>query len=189
MWRPIRRRFDVRGFGTNAYTSEGVGRHVVEEHDEGTGQEECYVVLRGRARFKLDDEEVDAPAGTVVFIRDSTVVRGAIAEEEDTAVLAVGGFVGKPFEVSVWEASFAAIPYTRAERWDEAIPILEEGVREHPGDPAALYYLARIEARAGRRVDAIRHLQEALASEPEWADQARAHSDFASIRREPGFPA
>jgi tetratricopeptide (TPR) repeat protein len=179
----------VRGFGTNAYTSEGVGRQIVEEHDEGTEQEECYVVLRGRARFKLDDEEVDAPAGTVVFIGDPSVVRGAVAEEEDTAVLAVGGFVGKPFEVSVWESSFAALPYTQEERWDEALEILEDGLREHPGHPAALYYLARIEARAGRRVDAIRHLQEALADEPEWAARARAHSDFASIRREPGFPA
>ena len=189
MWRPIRRRFDVRGFGANAYTSEGVGRQIVEEHDESTGQEECYVVVRGRARFTLNGEEVDAPAGTVVYIRDSTVTRGAIAEEEDTAVLAVGGFVGKPFEVSVWEASFAALPFTQAERWDEALTILEDGLREHPGHPAALYYLARIEARAGRRVAAITHLQEALRSDPEWADQARAHSDFAAIRREPGFPA
>lgn len=189
MWRPIRRRFDVRGFGTNAYTSEGVGRHVVEEHDESTGQEECYVVLRGRARFTLDGEQVDAPRGTVVFIRDSTVLRGAVAEEEDTTVLAVGGFVGRPFEVSVWEASFAALPYTRTEQWDEALAILEEGVRESGRHPASLYYLARIEARAGRRIDALAHLREALDHEPEWAAQARAHTDFAGLRREPGFPA
>jgi tetratricopeptide (TPR) repeat protein len=188
VWRPVRRRFDARGFGVNAYTSEGVGQHIVEEHDEATGQEECYVVLRGRARFTLNGEEVDAPAGTVVFIGDSTVVRAAIAEEEDTAVLAVGGFTGKPFEISVWEASFAAIPYTRAERWEEAIPILEAGLRENPGHPAALYYLARVEARAGRSEDAIAHLHDALGSEPEWADKARAHADFDAIRDDPGFP-
>jgi len=34
VWRPIRRRFGIRAFGVNAYTSEGVGRQIVEEHDE-----------------------------------------------------------------------------------------------------------------------------------------------------------
>ena len=47
------------------------GDDVVEEHTERSlGHEEVYVVLAGRATFTLDDETVDAPAGTVVFIRD-----------------------------------------------------------------------------------------------------------------------
>ena len=28
-----------------------------------------YVVVRGRATFTLGDDEVDAPAGTIVFLR------------------------------------------------------------------------------------------------------------------------
>jgi tetratricopeptide (TPR) repeat protein len=188
VWRPIRRHFDIRAFGTNAYTSEGVGRRIVEEHSEGTGHEEVYVVVRGRATFTLDGEEVAASAGTLVHIRDSTVVRGAVAEAEDTLVLAVGGFPEQAFEVSAWEASFAAIPATRAERWDEAIAIHRQGLTEHPKHPAALYNLARIEARAGRRVDALVHLQEAVRRDPAVAERARHESDFAAIRREPGFP-
>ena len=35
-----------------------------------SGHEEVYIVIAGRATFTLDDETFDAPAGTVVFIRD-----------------------------------------------------------------------------------------------------------------------
>ena len=71
-WRPIRRRFGIQAFGTNAYTSERVGAIVVEEHSERSGHEELYFVVSGRARFTVGEEEVDAPAGTIVFISDPT---------------------------------------------------------------------------------------------------------------------
>lgn len=156
---------------------------------EGTGHEECYIVFRGRARFTLDGEEVDAPAGTIVFVRDHEVRRGAVAEEADTVVFAVGGFPGKAFEVSAWESFFAAIPATNEERWDEAIAIHEEGLREKPDHPAVLFNLARVEARAGRRLAALTHLQDAVRRDPTLAGRAVRTSDFAALRREPGFPA
>src|SRR5262245_17248036 len=163
VWRPLRRRLGIRAFGTNAYTSEGVGKHIVEDHDElgsgAGGHEEMYVVVRGRARFTLGGEELDAPAGTVVFIRDPAVRRVAIEEEEGTIVLAVGGEPGRAYEVSPWEHNFAALPLLRAERWDEARAILEAGLREHPGNASILYNLACAESQAGRTVDAITHLQ------------------------------
>ena len=72
---------------------------MIEEHDElgaGAGRhEELYVVLTGRARFALAGEERDAPAGTVVFVRDPAVRRGAVAEEAGTTVLVVGGVPGR----------------------------------------------------------------------------------------------
>jgi tetratricopeptide (TPR) repeat protein len=147
------------------------------------------MVVRGRARFTLDSEEVDASAGTIIFIRDHDVRRGAVAEEEGTVVFAVGGFPGRPFEVSAWESFFAAIPATRAERWDEAIAIHEAGLREKPGHPAVLFNLARVEARAGRPLDALQHLQDAVRRDPTLVERAVRTSDFAAIRREPGFPA
>ena len=56
VWRPIRRRFEIGAFGTNAYTSEGIGKHVIEEHDElgagAGGHQELYVVVRGRRRSR-----------------------------------------------------------------------------------------------------------------------------------------
>jgi quercetin dioxygenase-like cupin family protein len=96
VWRPVRRRFGISAFGTNAYTAHA-GQRVVEEHYERDGHEEMHVVLRGRATFTLGDDEADAPAGTLVFARPGTK-RGAIAAEDGTAVLAVGAKPGIVFE-------------------------------------------------------------------------------------------
>ena len=49
-------------------------------------------------------------------------------------MLAVGGEPGARTSVSPWEYNFAAMPLLRAERWDEAIDVLEAGLREHPGN-------------------------------------------------------
>ena len=48
VWRPIRRRFGITAFGTNAYTGDA-GQRVIEEHSERDNHQEMYVVLRGRA--------------------------------------------------------------------------------------------------------------------------------------------
>jgi hypothetical protein len=194
VWHPLRRRLGILAFGTNAYTAERAGGQVVEEHDETRadgepgGHEEMYVVVRGRARFTLDGETVDAPAGTIVFIRDPTVRRVAIAEEEGTLVLAVGGEPGRAYEVSPWEWSFAAKPALRAGRWEEAIAILEDGLAERPGNAAMLYNLACAEAGAGRTADALAHLGEAVRARPSYAGLAREDPDLGPIRGEPGFP-
>ena len=58
VWRPIRRHFDIRGFGVNAYTAVEAGGQVIEEHTEKQlGHEEIYLVLRGRARFTIEGDE------------------------------------------------------------------------------------------------------------------------------------
>src|SRR5918996_4519379 len=96
-WHPVRHALGVRGFGVNAY-SAAAGQDVVEDHteadDDGGGHQEMYVVLSGRARFEVDEEEVDAPAGTIVFLPEPTSRRRAVAVEEGTIVLAVGGEPG-----------------------------------------------------------------------------------------------
>src|SRR5919202_1580290 len=131
VWRPVRRRFGISAFGTNAYTAERAGSRVVEEHHERDGHEEMYVVLRGRATFTLGDDEVDAPAGTNVFARPRTK-RGAIAAEDDTAVLAVGAKPGVVFEPSAWENVFVANSYAEQGRLDEAREILANLHEAHP---------------------------------------------------------
>jgi tetratricopeptide (TPR) repeat protein len=189
-WRPIRRRFDVRAFGVNAYTSDEVGSQVVEEHTESQlGHEEIYLVLRGSATFTLGDEDVDVPAGSLVHISDPEVRRVAISREPDTTVLALGGKPGEPYQVSAWEAMFAALPATRSGDWEEAIRLHRVALDERPDHPALLYNLACMEARAGRHVDAIVHLRRSIELDPKYAGYARTDTDLASIRREPGFPA
>lgn len=192
VWHPVRRRLGIRAFGVNAYTAEGVGKHVVEEHDESGGgaggHEELYLVVRGRATFTIDGETLAAPAGTLVFIRDPALKRSAVADDEDTLVLAVGGEPGRAYEVSPWEPAFAAVPLLDGGRYEEALELFLEGLREHPGNPSLLYNLACAESRAGRIADAITHLREAIAAEERYAERARVDPDFDAIRGEPGFP-
>ena len=116
--------------------------------------------------------------------------RKAVAEEEGTLVLAVGGEPGVPYESRRGSTYFAAMPAFRAERWDEAIALIEAGPRASiPGNPSILYNLACAESRAGRPLDALTHLQEAVRARPEVrATGARRTPTSTRSAREPGFP-
>lgn len=105
-WIPLRHMLDVRAFGVNVWIARRAGDVAVEEHDEDD-QEEIYVLLRGAARFTVGDETFEARTGTVVYLRDPTLKRGAIALEDDTATLSIGGRRGA-FEVSEWEGRWLA---------------------------------------------------------------------------------
>src|SRR4029453_11063232 len=99
--RPVRHHLGITAFGTNAWTAANEGDRLMPEHAEDEGSEELYVVLRGGARFEIDDETVPAPAGTLVFV-PPLVHRTAFAEEAGTTVLAIGSRVGKPYEAGGW---------------------------------------------------------------------------------------
>lgn len=178
-WRPIRSRLGIQAFGVNAYTAEKPGDWVVEEHTEGSlRHEELYLVVRGRARFTLAGEELDAPAGTIVFISDPDIKRVAVAEEEGTAVLAVGGKPGEAFTPSAWEWYFQA--YTQPV--DDGIETMRSGIEEL-GDRGSLYYhLACLEAKAGRLDDANAHLARAVELDPELAEIAASDDDLKEVR-------
>jgi tetratricopeptide (TPR) repeat protein len=180
-WRPIRRRLGIRAFGMNAYTAEKVGDIVVEEHKEGSGHEEVYVVLRGQARFTVDGDAFDAPAGTLVHLPDPDVLRSAVSGEDGTMVLAVGGWPDKAFEPSGWEWTFEANPLAEAGRYDEAIAIMEDGMAELGESGAGLYHLSRFEVKAGRRDEAAGHLRRALELRPDVREYAEKDEDLAPL--------
>ena len=188
VWRPIRRRFGITAFGTNAYTGDA-GQRVIEEHSERDNHQEMYVVLRGRATFTLGDNEVDAPAGTIVFLQPDTK-RGAIATEEGTAVLAVGAKHGVLFEPSLWEDVFAANAYADKGELDRARQLMADLVEQHPDAWQGFFNAACLEARLGDRDRALEHFQRAIELEPEKAREfAKTDSDFDSIRDDPRFVA
>jgi len=183
LWRPVRRTLDIGAFGINAYVAPNAGDDVVEEHtEEALGHEEIYIVLTGRATFTLDDETLDAPAGTVIFVRDPKVKRHAQAMEPDTAVLAVGGPRDAAYEPSPWEDYFAAQRHRASGDYDAYLAELEEVAAKRPDHPATLYNLARAEALAGRPDEALAHLRRALELKPELAEIARSDEDLASLR-------
>ncbi|MBM2823312.1 MAG: Tetratricopeptide repeat protein [Thermoleophilia bacterium] len=182
LWRPVRRTLDIGAFGINAYVAINAGDAVVEEHtEEALGHEEIYVVLAGRATFTLDDETLDAPAGTVVFVRDPKVKRHAQAMEPDTAVLAVGGPRGGAFEPSPWEDFFAAERHRSAGDYTAYAAELAEALERRPDHPSTLYNLACAEALAGRPDEALGHLRRALELKPELAEIARSDEDLESL--------
>ena len=188
VWRPVRRRFGITAFGTNAYTGDA-GQRVIEEHSERDNHQEMYVVLRGRATFTLGDDEVDAPAGTIVFLQPDTK-RGAIATEDGTAVLAVGAKPGVVFEPSLWEDVFAANAYADKGELDRARQLMADLVEQHPDAWQGFFNAACLEARLGDRDRALEHFQRAIELEPEKAREfAKTDSDFDSIRDDPRFVA
>jgi tetratricopeptide (TPR) repeat protein len=180
-WRPIRRRLGIRAFGMNAYTAEKVGDCVVEEHKEGSGHEEVYVVVSGLARFTVDGDEFDAPAGTIVYLPEPQALRSAVSQEEGTTVLAVGGWPDKAFEPSGWEWRFEAEPLSDAGKHDEALAIMQDAIDQFGEGPESLYHLARYKARAGRTEDATADIERALELKPEYRQYAEKDEDLAPL--------
>jgi hypothetical protein len=187
-WKPVRRPLGVTAFGINAYTAASAGDEVVEDHtEEQLGHEEIYFVHTGHAVFTVDGEEVDAPAGTLVYLDDVKQRRHAIAKEPGTTVLAIGGVPGT-HEPSAWEYFFPALPAMRAGDYDTARRILEENLDEKDA-PVLHYQLACVEALAGNRERALDELTVAVDANERYRTAAKTDEDFASIRDDPRFPA
>jgi quercetin dioxygenase-like cupin family protein len=184
-WRPVRRRFGITAFGTNAYTGDA-GQRVIEEHAERDNHQEMYVVLRGRATFTLGDDEVDAPAGTLVFVRPNTK-RGAIAAEDGTAVLAVGAKPGVVFEPSLWEDVFVANSYAEQGEIARARDVFAELLENHPDSWQGFFNAACLEARFGDHERALEYLGRAIELEPSAREYAVKDSDFDAIRDDQRF--
>jgi hypothetical protein len=188
VWKPVRKTLGVTAFGINAYTAANAGDEVVEDHDETPlGHEEIYAVVGGHATFTVDGEEIDAPAGTLVFLDDPKQRRAARAVEPGTTVLAIGGHPGT-HEISAWEYIFPSLPARNAEDWDAARTILEDAIAEND-HPSIHYHLACVEARAGNRERALDELNAAVERRPRLLGPMREEDDFASIRDDPRFPA
>ncbi|HKI92394.1 MAG TPA: hypothetical protein VJ986_08825, partial [Gaiellaceae bacterium] len=106
-WKQLRHWFGIREFSANAMVATKAGQEVVHEHSERAnddpgkpGDEELYVVLGGRFRVRLDDEQVEIGPGTLVFVGEPAAVRSFTALEAGATVVAVGTNPGIEFVVS-----------------------------------------------------------------------------------------
>jgi hypothetical protein len=179
-WRPVRATLGLRAFGTNAYTAREAGEDVVEPHtEESAGHEELYLVFRGRARFTLDGETFEAPAGTYVHLPDPSVHRHAVALEPGTTVMSFGG--PPTFEPSPWEWYFRAAPLKTSDP-QRAREILDDGLRAWPDSGGMYYELACLEAVNGDLDAARRALERAIELRPEAAEWARTDEDLRALR-------
>lgn len=105
-WAPIRHHLDVRSFGVNAWRGTN-GDEVIKRHtEEESGQEELYIVLSGHATFTVAGDDVDAPAGTLLHVRDPKAERIGVAKADGTVVLSLGATVGTTYEPSGWDTNY-----------------------------------------------------------------------------------
>ena len=188
-WRPVRHHFGITSFGVNAWTAREAGDRIINEHDESDdddSQEELYLVQQGRARFELDGDRIDAPAGTFVFVRPA-VKRTAFAEEPGTTIIALGGVPGKAYEAGGWELWAPLNPLYQAGEYVEAADRGRELMEAHPEYPGVAYNVACVESLAGRKEDALEHLRIAVEGSERFRKLAPEDSDFEAIREEPAF--
>jgi tetratricopeptide (TPR) repeat protein len=187
-WSPIRQRLGVQAFGVNAWTAHEAGETLIPQHDEVPSRhEELYVVTAGHATFMVGDEEIDAPAGTIVFVPDPAANRGAVARDPGTTVLSVGGDPGAAFQPRSWEMNRDVVELFDAGRHAEAKQLLNDALGQYEDRGAILYNLACAEAQLGETDAAVDHVRAAIADEPSLADHARGDDDLAPIRDDPRF--
>ncbi len=171
-WIPLRRRLGIHGFGTNAYRAPRAGDRVIEEHVESPGQEEMYVVVSGAVDFDIDGERVAATAGTVVFLPLPHVRRGGVATEDETVVLAVGGWPDKPYHSLPWEPIYLVEELMRKGDWAGAAETLEREAGEHRDTAILQFRLAYCHARLGEDELALEELRRAIEINPDMRERA-----------------
>jgi hypothetical protein len=187
----LRPELGIGAFGVNAVRAVAAGTRLIGEHDEAgpgsDGHEELYIVLSGDAVFTVAGQEVDAPHGTAVFVRDPELRRSAVAQEDGTLVVAVGAPVGRAFTITPGEAMRDFFEPYNAKDYAAALELGRGILHRYPGNPLALYNIACMEALLGRKDDALNHLGEALAGSDRLRENARTDDDFASLRDDEFF--
>jgi predicted DNA-binding protein (MmcQ/YjbR family) len=185
-WRPVRGTLGVRAFGVAGFVAAEAGQDVVEPHaeaaDDGRGHEELYVVVRGAARFDLDGDAIDAPAGTLVFVRDPRVHRHAVATEPGTEVLAFGG--DPVFQPAGDEWIWRVRPLLGGDL-DAARALVDEGMAEAPENPGVWYAQALVAAAEGDVAEARRWLERAVERAPGLLDESRHDEVLAAVTEDP----
>jgi tetratricopeptide (TPR) repeat protein len=182
--RPVRHHFGITSFGVNAWTAKAAGDRLINEHEEDPGNEELYIVIRGRATFELDGERREAGEGSFVFAAPN-VKRTAFAEEAGTTLVAVGGTAGKAYEPVGWELWYPLRKRYEAGEHAEVMEQLREVVAEAPEYGLLFYNLACLESLTGQEAEAVEHLRKAIELSEQFRAYARQDSDLDAIRDDP----
>jgi tetratricopeptide (TPR) repeat protein len=186
----LRRTLDIGAFGAGAIYQARAGEEVVGEHDElgpgADGHEELYVVVQGEATFTLDGDDVDAPHGTVVFVRPGTT-RKAVATSDETIVLAVGGRRGEAYRPPPGAELFGFWERYNEQDYEGALAACQPALEKHPGNALILYNIACMQSKLERSEDALETLRVAVEGWPKFKENARVDDDFASLREDPRF--
>lgn len=88
IYRPLREALGVEAFGLAALVLPPGTEQAAHFHHR---QDEVYLVHRGRAGFRIGDEEVELGEGEMVHVRSTTPRNFWNAGEEDLVLVAIGG--------------------------------------------------------------------------------------------------
>jgi tetratricopeptide (TPR) repeat protein len=188
-FRAVRHHFGIVTFGVNAMIASCDGERLINEHEEAEPEsgEELYVVVSGQARFELDGEVRDAPAGTLVHVAAGTK-RTAFAREAGTTVLAIGaGPAGEPYQPNGWELFAPLFPLFESGEYEEGADRAQALIADDPPYSLVYYNTACFEARAGRIDMALAHLRRAVELQPTLEKLARDDEDLSGLREQAGF--
>jgi mannose-6-phosphate isomerase-like protein (cupin superfamily) len=101
-WQALNGSLGITTFGVNAVIMDP-GEQADIEHDEAeSGHQEVYVVVTGRAAFRLGDTEVEAGPGDVVASADPSETRSYRALEPGTRIVCFGAGPGAEHPFGEW---------------------------------------------------------------------------------------
>ena len=101
-WQPLNTPLGVSNFGVNAVAIEP-GEDIDIEHDElDSAHQEVYVVVAGRAGFRLGADEFEAGPGDVVAVADPGEKRDYWALEPGTRIICFGAGPGAEHPYGEW---------------------------------------------------------------------------------------
>jgi hypothetical protein len=185
---PVREHFGIHAFGINAFTP-GENGTLIGEHDEsGSGQEELYIVLDGKATFEIDGETVEAPPGTFVFVGPESRRK---ATGEGT-ILALGGTPGQAYQGIDWGEAWPlhqdSMTAYGEQRYGDALESVRAALEHNPDHPGLNYNYACFATLAGDTGDeTFRRLRRSVELLPRFREDARRDDDFATVRDDPRF--
>jgi hypothetical protein len=185
---PVREHLGIHAFGINAFTP-GEDGTLIGEHDEaGSGQEELYIVLDGKATFEIDGETVEAPAGTFVSVRPEARRK---ATGEGT-VLALGATPGEVYQAIDWGEAWPfhneSMRAYGEQRYGDAVEAVRGALERMPDHAGLNYNYACFATLAGDTSDeTFGHLRRSVELLPRFREDARRDEDFAAVRDDPRF--
>jgi tetratricopeptide (TPR) repeat protein len=188
---PLRQDLGVGAFGVNAIYQRKAGEHVIRWHHEagpgGDMHEELYVVVQGSATFTVDGDEIEAPRGTAIFVRDPGAIREAVATSDDTIVLAAGGPRDHAYRLTPAASAIGFWSAYEAKDYAAALETTQRALETYPGNAYLLYNVACMESLLGNDEAALTALAESVSKWEKYKEQAREDDDFASLREDPRF--
>jgi hypothetical protein len=101
-WQPLNRRLGITAFGVNGVARDPEDSADIAHDESDCGHQEVYVVVAGRAAFRLGDDEVEAGPGDVVAVPDPTETRDYRALEPGTRIVCFGAAPGEPHPYGEW---------------------------------------------------------------------------------------